>query len=222
MSSKSNRQLWLTYNGEKEKIQFPVLPESFEVSFGNKNTSVQISGLGEIVVLQDRPAIEVSWDGFFPATRFPGIQVDSITPPATLLKTISEWKNSNKPAHLILTGTDANFYVAIQSITATEKGGDPDVIHYKIKLKEYREVKVRKVTVDTVTQVATVPAQETRTDNRVQETTYTVEAGDCLWNIAKRLLGDATRYTEIAALNADQIKNPNLIYPGQVLRLPGE
>ena len=50
--------------------------------------------------------------------------------------------------------------------------------------------------------------------------TYTVKKGDCLWNIAKLLLGDGSRYTEIYALNRDKITNPNLIYPGQVLTIP--
>lgn len=155
MTTKSKRQLWLTYNGEREKIQFPVLPETFEVSFGNTNKTVDISGLGEIVILQDRAAIEVSWDSFFPATKFPGVQVDSLTPPKTLLKTICEWKSSDKPVHIILTGTDVNFFAAIQSIQPSEEGGDPDSIYYKIKLKEYREVKVRQVQVNITTKVAT-------------------------------------------------------------------
>lgn len=221
MTTKSKRQLWLTYNGEREKIQFPVLPETFEVSFGNTNKTVDISGLGEIVILQDRAAIEVSWDSFFPATKFPGVQVDNLTPPKTLLKTICEWKSSDKPVHIILTGTDVNFFAAIQSIQPSEEGGDPDSIYYKIKLKEYREVKVRQVQVNITTKVATVSSQATRTDNRVQEKTYTVKSGDCLWNIAKSLLGSGSRYTEIYNLNKDKIKNPNLIYPGQVLRIPG-
>lgn len=221
MTTKSKRQLWLTYNGEREKIQFPVLPETFEVSFGNTNKTVDISGLGEIVILQDRAAIEVSWDSFFPATKFPGVQVDSLTPPKTLLKTICEWKSSDKPVHIILTGTDVNFFAAIQSIQPSEEGGDPDSIYYKIKLKEYREVKVRQVQVNITTKVATVSSQATRTDNRVQEKTYTVKSGDCLWNIAKSLLGSGSRYTEIYNLNKDKIKNPNLIYSGQVLRIPG-
>mgnify|MGYP000886875143 CR=1 FL=1 len=216
-----NRQLWLTYNGEKEKIRLPVLPEKIDVSFGNKNTSVDISGLGEILIIQDRPAIEVSWDSFFPAARFPGLQVESLTDPANLLKKICEWKAGDKPVHLILTGTDINFYAAIQTMQPYEQGGDPGTVWYKIKLKEYREVKVRQVKVNITTQVATVPKQETRVDNRVQEKTYTVKSGDCLWNIAKKLLGSGSRYTEIYNLNTDKIKNPNLIYAGQVLRIPG-
>jgi nucleoid-associated protein YgaU len=50
--------------------------------------------------------------------------------------------------------------------------------------------------------------------------TYVVQAGDSLSKIAKALLGDAARWPEIFELNKDQIKDPNLIYPGQELRLP--
>ena len=49
--------------------------------------------------------------------------------------------------------------------------------------------------------------------------TYTVQYGDTLSGIAKELLGDASRYKEIAALNG--IDNPNVIKVGQVLKIPG-
>lgn len=49
-----------------------------------------------------------------------------------------------------------------------------------------------------------------------------VKKGDTLWGIAQRLLGDGTRWREIYDLNKDQIKNPDLIYPGQVFKLPGD
>ena len=51
-------QMWLTYNAEKEKIQLPVLPESFETRNGSSNDSMNISGLGEIVIMQSRPALQ--------------------------------------------------------------------------------------------------------------------------------------------------------------------
>lgn len=50
--------------------------------------------------------------------------------------------------------------------------------------------------------------------------TYTVVAGDSLSKIAKRTYGDANRWRAIYELNKDIIKNPDLIYPGQVFTLP--
>lgn len=220
MIFESSMQLWITHNGEREKLRFPVLPTKFDVTHGTKNTSVTISGLGEILVLQDRAAVEVSWDSFFPAAYFPGIQTPfMLSSPDTTIQRLFEWKISAKPVHLILTGTRVNFYAAIQSLQPYRKGGDPGSIYYKIKLKEYREVRIRQVKVSS-TGTATVSGGSTRTDNRVQAKTYTVKPGDCLYNISKSTLGDGGRYNEIYSLNKDKLKNPNLIYPGQVLQLP--
>ena len=47
---------------------------------------------------------------------------------------------------------------------------------------------------------------------------YVVRKGDTLWAIARRFLGDGRRYREIAAANS--VRNPNLIFPGQKLRIP--
>jgi nucleoid-associated protein YgaU len=50
--------------------------------------------------------------------------------------------------------------------------------------------------------------------------TYTVEAGDTLSKIAKKLLGDANAYPAIFEANRDQLADPDKIKPGQVLKIP--
>jgi nucleoid-associated protein YgaU len=52
------------------------------------------------------------------------------------------------------------------------------------------------------------------------EQTYTVVKGDSLSKIAKRVYGDAQQWRKIYEANKDQIKNPDLIHPGQTFRIP--
>lgn len=47
-----------------------------------------------------------------------------------------------------------------------------------------------------------------------------VQPGTSLWRIARRLYGDGVQYTIIYQANRDQIRDPDLIYPGQVFRAP--
>ena len=54
-----------------------------------------------------------------------------------------------------------------------------------------------------------------------EEQTYTVKKGDSLSKIAKRVYGDAQQWRKIHEANRDIIDNPDLIHPGQVLKLPG-
>jgi nucleoid-associated protein YgaU len=49
---------------------------------------------------------------------------------------------------------------------------------------------------------------------------YTVQAGNSLWMIARQTYGNGTQYTVIFGANKGQIRDPNLIYPGQVITLP--
>ncbi len=52
--------------------------------------------------------------------------------------------------------------------------------------------------------------------------TYTIRAGDCLWNIAKDQLGAPTRWSEIYKMNADVLgSNPSMIHPGTTINMPG-
>jgi len=49
---------------------------------------------------------------------------------------------------------------------------------------------------------------------------YTVKKGDYLSKIAKEVYGNATKYNVIFEANKPMLKDPNLIYPGQVLVIP--
>ena len=50
--------------------------------------------------------------------------------------------------------------------------------------------------------------------------TYVVKAGDTLWGISKMFYGTGFKWGDIYAANADIIKNPRMIYVGQVLQIP--
>ena len=47
-----------------------------------------------------------------------------------------------------------------------------------------------------------------------------VQPGNSLWRIARRVLGEGMRYVHIYEANQAQIRDPDLIYPGQVFEVP--
>ena len=52
--------------------------------------------------------------------------------------------------------------------------------------------------------------------------TYTVVSGDSLSKIAKHFYGSANRWKQIFEANRDQLDDPDLIKPGQVLKIPAD
>ena len=52
--------------------------------------------------------------------------------------------------------------------------------------------------------------------------TATVIRGDSLWRISRKMLGRGIRYTQIYEANASQIRNPRLVFPGQVFVMPSD
>jgi nucleoid-associated protein YgaU len=64
----------------------------------------------------------------------------------------------------------------------------------------------------------TAPPQEEGSADA--DRSYTVERGDSLSKIARRMYGDANQWRRIFDANRDQIEDPDLIHPGQVLRIP--
>lgn len=62
-------------------------------------------------------------------------------------------------------------------------------------------------------------SQSPQNDGR-KNTKVRIQPGDNLWSIARNLYGAGWEYTIIYEHNQDRIKNPNLIYPGQVFEAP--
>jgi nucleoid-associated protein YgaU len=65
-----------------------------------------------------------------------------------------------------------------------------------------------------------VEEEEQAEDAAWESRTYTVEKGDTLSGIAKKMYGNAGKYPVIFEANKPMLKDPDKIYPGQVLRIP--
>ncbi|MFZ2101931.1 MAG: LysM peptidoglycan-binding domain-containing protein, partial [Oricola sp.] len=63
----------------------------------------------------------------------------------------------------------------------------------------------------------TVTGQLKRTNSSV-----IIRRGDTLWHISRRIYGQGVRYTTIYLANQSQIKDPDMIWPGQVFAVPEE
>ena len=68
--------------------------------------------------------------------------------------------------------------------------------------------------------VATVDDQMSVTNAGSEADFYEVKSGDSLSKIAKAFYGDPMKYKEIFEANQPMLKDPDLIYPGQMLRIP--
>ena len=67
---------------------------------------------------------------------------------------------------------------------------------------------------------ATTPESHAGARNAPVAQVVTVQPGYTLWGIAKSAYGDGVRYVQVFEANRSQIRNPDLIYPGQVFSLP--
>lgn len=68
----------------------------------------------------------------------------------------------------------------------------------------------------------TVPVGGTAAQPKSAEQSYTVQKGDTLSAISKRFYGNANEYRRIFDANKDQLKDPDKIFPGQVLKIPAD
>jgi len=61
-------------------------------------------------------------------------------------------------------------------------------------------------------------SDQVQVENPIEGTTYTIQKGDNLWEIAVRAYGDGYRWVDLA--KANQLENPNIIHPGNELQIP--
>ena len=213
-------EFWLK-KSNSDKIMLPVNPESFAFTEKHNNTSVNVNSIGEVNLLGKRDLKTGTISSHCPKRDRNYANNSGRQAPYTYINKLLSWKSSGKPVQLIITGTKINFQVTIETLKYGEQDGTGDV-YYDLTLKEYRAVEIKKTKLKKTKKKKTTKkkSKPKRPAAKKKTKTYTVKSGDCLWNIAKRFYGNGAQYTKIYNANRGKIKNPNLIYPGQVLTIP--
>lgn len=208
-------EFWLVNNNTTEKFQLPVPPSSFEIIRGNLNTTVNVQDAGEINLIGKEKLATVQLSSFFPKEEYYFCQYTGFPDPYDCVRMIEGWRKAGRPIRLIITSTELNIPVAIESFQYGEKEEGTGDVYFTLELKEHRPIAVPTENTGIVNNAG--HTRSSRAEERKIQASYTVKAGDTLWAIAQRYYQDGSKYPALADKN--KIESPNLIYPGQVLIL---
>ena len=214
-------------------VLLPIPPKKLELKISNQNKTYDLMNYSEINVLKNPGLSSIEFEVLLPNVKYPFAMYKNDFQNAKYYLGILENLKVNKSAFQFIVirkfpnGNsifDTNIKVSIEDYTITDSTDEGFDTKVKIKLKQYREYSTKTVQV-TIKQYKPPVVTRTVTTNNTAASkpsgqNYTVKRGDCLWNIAKKYYGNGSKYTTIYNANRDKIKNPNLIYPGQVLWIP--
>lgn len=198
------------------ELTLPVTPPGYQWRCAGRVETVRLDQIGEINLPGGRRMGECTLENvMLPARLYPFCVPGALADPGHYLRILENWCGGGSRLRWIVSGTGLNVPVLIESIRQGERDGTND-LYLDIALKEWRKPEAPAAAV----RGASLMARDARTGASAAKT-YTVQKGDCLWSIARRFYGNGSQYTRLAAANPF-IKNPNLIYPGQVLTVPAE
>lgn len=223
----------MAYHFYLGKMLCPIAPSKLQLKIANNNKTLTLINEGEVNILKQAGLTEVSFDLLLPNVNYPFATYKSGFKNAKyFLDELEKMKLENKPFQFIVTRLlpngkmlfDTNMKVSLESYEIKEDAKQGFDVTVSIKLKQYKDfgTKICKVTFADSKAKASVETTRPATSSPAPSAsqTYTVKSGDCLWNIAKKYYGNGSKYTVIYEANKSKIKNPNLIYPGQVLTIP--
>lgn len=213
----------MAYEINIDGLVLPIAPSKIDTKFKGNNKTVNLINDGDVNILKLPGLTEVSFDARLSYNKYP-FAVNDLKP-GVFLDKFESLMVSKRPCQLKVIRTTQNnrmlfstdLRVSLEEYTIKEDAKDGTDIVVSLKFKQYRDYGTKIVKI--LEGEATLESQRS-TDSAPNLKTYTVVKGDCLWNIAKKYLGDGSRYNEIYELNKDILSNPNKIYPGQVLKLP--
>lgn len=198
--------------GNGRELVLPITPESFSVSHGVNVQTVNINELGDAHFAGYSTLSNITLTGIFPANAY-DFATYHVTDPYEYVAQIKALIDARNPVRFLVSGTDVNLPVLVESMDYGEQDGTNDV-YYTITLSGYRYLSTATVPED-ATEATATRAVETQPEH---PTTYTVVKGDTLGAIARKYYGDTSMAYKLATANG--IKNPNLIRVGQVINLP--
>ena len=219
------------YNFYFGSLLLPVPPQKLTTKIKGNNKTLTLVNEGDINFLRSPGLTELSFDVVLPMLGQYHFAND-FHKPDYYLSVFENYMTSKTPFRFIVSRVspsgrllfDTNMKVSLESYTITEDATKGPDVMVAVSLKQYIDYATKTVTVSKPAATDKKPAvkeeKKRETSSKPTAKTYTVKKGDCLWNIAKKQYGNGAQYTKIYNANKDKIKNPNLIYPGQVLTIP--
>lgn len=223
------------YEFYMDKMLLPITPSKINIKIKNQNKTFNLINDGEINILKSAGLSEIDFEATLPNVKYPfAVYKSGFITANHFLNQLELLKTNKKPFQFIITRLfpngkslySTNIKVSLEDYTIKEDSKQGLDVIVSIKLKQYKDfgTKTCNVTIKQSKPVATVTTTRSTTTSPApapnKNKTYTVKRGDCLWNIAKKFYGNGSKYTVIYNANRDKIKNPNLIYVGQVLTIP--
>lgn len=211
-------------------MELPIAPQKLTVKIKGNNKTLTLINEGDINFLRAPGLTEITFDAVLPMLGQYSF-ANGYRRPDSYLNKLERLMTGKEPFRFLVSRVspsgrllyDTNMKVSLENYTVTEDATKGPDVTVSITLKQYISYSTKTVTVvkpkpEKKPVVQQKKKRETSSAPKVK--TYTVKSGDCLWNIAKKYYGNGAQYTKIYNANKGKIKNPNLIYPGQVLTIP--
>lgn len=232
----------MSYEFWLDDTQLPVAPSKLTVKIKGNNKTITLINEGEINLLKMPGLIDISFSALLPNVSQPWARYYGASSFLDKLERLMTTKNEQGklqpfqfkvirafPDGRGLFGNDVTVALESYNIADDYKQGFDTTVD--ITLRQYREYGTKIIDIKPPSAVqpnATATTEPPRiAENAPGGNTHTVVRGDTLWGIAKKYLGDGSRYPEIYEANKTEIDARNrgtgntkyTIYPGQVFQI---
>lgn len=195
-----------------EAVVMPVSPGGHSIEQGRKVSVIAMHTVGEIAQPAERVVLDEELTYLLPARDYSFCNPGAVLDPYYYIEKFAAWSTAGTVLRWIITDTPINLPVLLGPIQHEHREDDQSGdLYMTVPL-------VGCPPLEAVTREATGNKSRASDEESTVGGTYIVVRGDTLGGICRRFYGDASLYLRLAAANG--IKNPHLIHPGQVLKIP--
>lgn len=213
-------------------VLVPVMPKEIKIKVGNRNKTIDLANEGEVNLLKSPALTEIEFELMLPNVEYPfATYRHGFKRAYYYLARMERWKANKKKFSFIVyrnLPNGRNLYqtamkVTLEEYTIKEKADEGADALVSIKLKQWKSygTKVAKISKNKNKNGCIAVIENLRIAKEIKlPTTHKVTKKDTIWLLAKKYYNDELKYLPIWKANKKQLKNPEDLKPGMVLKIP--